>query len=221
MDDQWEEEHFAQYRNAFPEEYRSDRKALEEHVRDLVERDVKASYLKSLQGHLWQTGYEKGELKAPLFSDVGPFMNTIAKDGKRCMIYSSGSVAAQKLLFGHTSATPSDLQPLIHDWFDTVNAGAKTDVAAYRKILSVHPDVKAAKWIFFSDNLGEVDAAQKAGMQSLPLVRPGNPPLPENDPLGSCAIREFTSAEADKGMGAFAALKKTRELDGTIEKRED
>ena len=192
LDEQWDSPSFAQYREAFPEEYRDNRDALQEHVHDLVSRDVKAPYLKALQGHLWEQGYQSGELKAPLFPDVAPFMRKTNAAGKKIMIYSSGSVPAQKLLFGHTNAEPSDMRPLISDWFDTVNAGSKTNVASYKIILSKYPDVSPARWLFLSDNLLEVDAALTAGMRSLPVVRPGNAPLPDDHPLSTVALSEFS-----------------------------
>jgi len=46
----WDDPDFAQYRDAFPAEYRSSPEALETHVRDLTKRDVKIAYLKNLQG---------------------------------------------------------------------------------------------------------------------------------------------------------------------------
>ena len=200
MNDQWDSAELAQYRSAFPEEYRDSKDAFESHVRDLVARDVKAPYLKALQGHLWQRGYETGELKAPLFPDVAPFFNETIAEGKKIMIYSSGSVPAQKLLFGHTNAQPSDMRPLISDWFDTVNAGPKTDVSSYQAILSKHPDVNPARWLFFSDNLNEVGAALGSGMRSLPVTRPGNPPLPQDHPLSVHASR--TSRVSLRRLGA-------------------
>jgi enolase-phosphatase E1 len=193
LDEQWDEPAFAEYRNAFPEKYRDSREALEAHVRDLVARDVKISYLKGLQGYLWQQGYESGEIKTPLFPDVPPFLRASHAAGKKIMIYSSGSVPAQKLLFGHTDAQPADLQPLISDWFDTVNAGPKMDVASYQAILSKYPDVSPARWLFLSDNPNEVDAALGAGMRSLPVVRPGNAPFPPDYPLSTAALSTFSS----------------------------
>lgn len=218
MDNQWDTPAFAQYRDAFPEEYRHDRPAFEAHVRDLVARDVKVAYLKSLQGHLWQHGYDSGEIKAPLFPDVAPFVAAAHAAGKKIIIYSSGSVPAQKLLFGHTDAEPADMRPLISDWFDTVNAGSKTDVASYAAILSNYPDISPARWLFLSDNLKEVGAALGSGMWSLPVVRPGNPPLPPDHPLSSLAIPDFTPESADKGMAAIAsgpAVKRKRQDDGS------
>ncbi|EGX91683.1 2,3-diketo-5-methylthio-1-phosphopentane phosphatase [Cordyceps militaris CM01] len=193
LDEQWDSSAFAPYREAFPEEYRNDRVALEAHVRDLVERDVKAPYLKSLQGHLWRHGYETGVLQAPLFDDVPSFIKLAHSLGKQIMIYSSGSVPAQKLFFGHTTADPPNMIPLITAWFDTVNAGPKTEAASYTRILSTVPATKPSRWLFLSDNIKEVDAARAAGLQSYPVVRPGNAPLPVDHPLTSSALSSFVS----------------------------
>ncbi|KYK61897.1 enolase-phosphatase [Drechmeria coniospora] len=205
LDSQWQLPSFAPYRDAFPEEFRADRAAFESHVRDLVARDVKAPYLKALQGYLWQAGYESGKLKAPIFPDVAPVISAAHAGGKKILIYSSGSVAAQKLFFAHTTAQPANLTPMIDGWFDTVNAGPKTDPASYAAILSSHPNVPPARWLFLSDNLGEVGAAIAAGMRSLPVSRPGNPPLPESNPLSMIAISSFGPEAAHQVRLSLAA----------------
>lgn len=191
MDSEWNEPSFAVYREAFPDDCQNDRTAFETHFRDLVERDVKAPYLKALQGYLWKHGYNVGTLKAPLFPDVPPFIKAAHDAGKKIMIYSSGSVPAQKLFFGHTDAEPSDMSPFISGWFDTVNAGPKTEATSYKTILS-SADSDPARWLFLSDNLGEVEAAKKAGMRSIPVTRPGNAPLPADHPLTCTAIASFS-----------------------------
>ncbi|KAF9871607.1 2, 3-diketo-5-methylthio-1-phosphopentane phosphatase [Colletotrichum karsti] len=178
LDNQWDSPDFSSYRNAFPEDCVSDRSAFEAHFRDLVNRDVKVSYLKALQGYLWNEGYESGDIKAPLFPDVAERLLTWKNAGLRLVVYSSGSVPAQKLFFAHTDAQPSDLTHLISGWFDTVNAGLKTEPSSYTNILSNFQDAKACEWLFLSDNPLEVSAAIAAGMQSIPVVRPGNAPLP-------------------------------------------
>ncbi|EOO02860.1 putative enolase-phosphatase e1 protein [Phaeoacremonium minimum UCRPA7] len=187
----WDSPQFAQYRDAFPAEYRSSQAAFEEHVKDLVSRDVKASYLKSLQGYLWEKGYKSGELKAPLFEDVPPKFASWRKDRLRVMIYSSGSVPAQKLLFRHTNAKPSDLTPQITDFFDTVNAGPKTEAASYEKIAGKYKRYAPNEWLFLSDNVKEVEAAIAAGMQSYVVERPGNPDLPKDIQKRHKVIRNF------------------------------
>ena len=142
-----------------------------------MSRDVKAPYLKSLQGHLWQNGYRTGPLKAPLFPDVAPKFADWKKNSVQIVIYSSGSVPAQKLLFGHTNGDPADLIPEITDFFDTVNAGPKTEPSSYEKIAAQHPQHPAGEWLFLSDNVKEVEAAKQAGMQSFIVERPGNADL--------------------------------------------
>ncbi|KAK4106608.1 2,3-diketo-5-methylthio-1-phosphopentane phosphatase [Parathielavia hyrcaniae] len=184
---EWSNPAFAPYRDAFPPEHAASPEALAAHVQDLMRRDVKIAYLKSLQGYLWEAGYASGALRAPLFPDVAPRVLswTQAAAGKiekkiRVMIYSSGSVAAQKLLFRHTNTSGRpDLTGLISDYFDTVNAGPKTEAASYAKIAARHPDVPVAEWLFLSDLAREVDAAKEAGMQGLLLERPGNAELSE------------------------------------------
>lgn len=174
---QWDSPEFKKYRDAFPAEYSSDSDAFQTHVIDLVSRDVKASYLKSLQGYLWEEGYKSGDLKAPLFPDVPLNVSKWHDKGVKIMIYSSGSVPAQKLLFKHTNAEPSSLTFLISDWFDTVNAGLKTETSSYEIIASKHPEFPASQWLFLSDNVNEVDAALKVGMQSVVVQRSGNAEL--------------------------------------------
>ncbi|KAF5590238.1 enolase-phosphatase e1 [Fusarium pseudocircinatum] len=196
LDQEWDSPEFAKYRDAFPEEYRNSRSDFEAHVRDLVKRDVKIAYLKSLQGYLWLQGYKSGNIVAPLFPDVEPFFNEATQAGKKIIIYSSGSVPAQKLLFSHTNSAKSDMTPLIADYFDTTNAGPKTEVDSYAKIISEHPEHKDVnRWLFLSDNINEVKAAVGAGMRSLPVVRPGNAPLPPDEPLSKLAITEFKHSE--------------------------
>ncbi|RBA09938.1 enolase-phosphatase E1 [Fusarium proliferatum] len=196
LDREWDSPEFAKYRDAFPEEYRNSRSDFEAHVRDLVKRDVKIAYLKSLQGYLWLQGYKSGNIVAPLFPDVEPFFNEATQAGKKTIIYSSGSVPAQKLLFSHTNSRKSDMTPLIADYFDTTNAGPKTEVDSYAKIISEHPEHKDAdRWLFLSDNINEVKAAVGAGMRSVPVVRPGNAPLPPDEPLSKLAITEFKHSE--------------------------
>ncbi|RYO85143.1 hypothetical protein DL766_007346 [Monosporascus sp. MC13-8B] len=178
LESQWNNSEFAQYREAFPAEYSSTKESLEAHFRELVTKDVKASYVKNLQGYLWQRGYDSGELRAPLFADVAPKLRSWHDKGLKIMIYSSGSVAAQRLFFSCTDAEPSDLTPLISDWFDTVNAGLKTETSSYETITGKHPEFPVREWFFLSDNVREVDAAIAVGLQSYIVHRPGNAELP-------------------------------------------
>jgi enolase-phosphatase E1 len=178
---QWNSPSFATYRNSFPQEHRTSPEALSAHFNDLVSRDVKISYLKDLQGYLWVKGYESGEIRCPLFPDVCPSFLQWQKAGIPIVIYSSGSVAAQKLLFQYTNSEPdADLRPLISGYFDTVNAGMKKDATSYQKIAARRKE-EIGKWLFLSDRVEEVEAAKAAGMQSLVVVRDGNASLTEEE----------------------------------------
>ncbi|ERS97149.1 2,3-diketo-5-methylthio-1-phosphopentane phosphatase [Sporothrix schenckii ATCC 58251] len=202
----WDSPSFAPYRDAFPAEYRASPDALTAHVQDLVARDVKASYLKGLQGLLWKDGYESGAIKAPLFADVLPALTAWHAAGVTLMIYSSGSVPAQKLLFQHTgvvggatdaSTHGKDITPLLSDYFDTVNAGPKTAAASYSAILAAHAKEfpNASNWLFLSDNVLEVAAAKEAGLQSYVVQRPGNAPLAASVADEHKVITTFTGLE--------------------------
>ncbi len=160
-----------------------------------MNRDVKASYLKSLQGYLWKRGYQSGQLRAPLFPDVAPKFQSWKKDRVRIMIYSSGSVPAQKLLFKHTNGEPADLIPLITDFFDTVNAGPKMEASSYEKIASKYKRYPTEEWLFLSDNVKEVEAAKKAGMQSYVVHRPGNAALSSEARKEHKVIETFDEVE--------------------------
>ncbi|KAI0180284.1 enolase-phosphatase E1 [Hypoxylon sp. FL1284] len=198
LESQWDSPDFAKYRDAFPPEYSASKDAFAAHVRDLVERDVKIAYLKDLQGYLWEEGYVSGDLKTPLFPDVTAKLSEWRQRGLRIMIYSSGSVAAQKLLFRYTDAAPtSDLTPQISGWFDTVNAGLKTDPSSYKTISSTYPEFSPSEWLFLSDNVKEVDAAIEARMRSIVVQRPGNAPLPPEVPQRLQVIETFESLDDD------------------------
>ncbi|KAL2134230.1 hypothetical protein VTI74DRAFT_735 [Chaetomium olivicolor] len=191
LQNEWSSPTLAPYIAAFPAEHATSPETLLAHVRDLMSRDVKIAYLKALQGYLWESGYASGALKAPLFPDVAPRIKSWASSGVRVMIYSSGSVAAQKLLFKHTDAEPSDLMPMITDYFDTVNAGPKQERVSYERIAGRYPDVPVGEWLFLSDNVREVEAAREAGMESYVVERPGNAALNEEERGIHRVVRSF------------------------------
>lgn len=78
------------------------------------------------------------------------------------------------------------------DYFDTVNAGVKTDKESYMKIAKAHVELGSAEhWLFLSDNVKEVRAAKAAGMQSFVVVREGNAELSEEDRREHVVIDSF------------------------------
>ena len=138
----------------------------------LMDCDRKSTALKSLQGKIWKAGFESGELKGTLFADVPEAFRRWSQQG-RVAIYSSGSVAAQKLLFRYS--TYGDLTSLITDYFDT-RTGPKSEKESYSEIAR-QMDIPPAEVIFFSDVVRELDAAREAGCQTRLVVRPGNAPV--------------------------------------------
>ena len=82
-------------------------------------------------------------------------------------MYSSGSVEAQKLIFGHTEH--GDLTPLFSGYFDT-RVGGKKEAASYRKIL-LDTGLSGPEMLFLSDVGEELDAARQAGLKTCQLLR--------------------------------------------------
>jgi len=187
----WEDEDFKPYRDAFPSQHRASPDALECHARDLMSKDQKVPYLKSLQGYLWLGGYSSGSLRCPLFKDVAPAMQSWHRQSIPIIIYSSGSVPAQKLLFQYTDATEVDLRPLITDYFDTINAGPKQESSSYEKIMAAYSAWPKDKWVFLSDNVKEVAAAKNVGMQAVLLDRPGNAVLSPKERSANHVVSSF------------------------------
>lgn len=136
----------------------------------LMDRDRKSTALKSLQGKIWKTGYEVGELRGrgEVYPDVRPALMRWTKLGRDIAIFSSGSVQSQKDLFVNTTA--GDLSGYIAGYFDTTT-GPKRAASSYSKIASLlgraPPEV-----LFISDVPAELDPARHAGMQTLLCVRP-------------------------------------------------
>ncbi|PNS19985.1 Enolase-phosphatase E1 [Sphaceloma murrayae] len=187
LQQRWSDSDFKQYRDAFPPEALTSPAAFEAHVKDLTARDVKAPYLKALQGYLWESGYESKAYATPLFRDVVPKLRAWYDQGLSLAIFSSGSVFAQKLLFGHvkkdseaSSNDSDDLKGLISHWYDTVNAGPKTEATSY-KTITTGVGVKPEAVLFLSDNVKEVAAAKEAGMHAVVIDRPGNATLSDDD----------------------------------------
>jgi enolase-phosphatase E1 len=141
----------------------------------LMDRDRKSTGLKSLQGRIWQEGYDRGELKSQVFPDVPAALRDWKSKKLDVRIFSSGSVLAQKLLFANTEV--GGLTEFLCGYFDT-NIGPKTDQESYRQIANEYR-LPASEVLFISDMIAELDAAQRAGMETLLCVRPGNLPQPE------------------------------------------
>jgi len=149
---------------------------IEPYVYWLIEQDRKSTTLKSLQGKIWQQGYDDGSLRSLVFADVRPAMQRWRSKNLNVSIFSSGSVLAQKLLFAHTDA--GDLTKFISNYFDT-GVGKKTHAESYQRIAAAL-SLAANQILFISDVLDELDAAAEAGMETSLCIRPGNPIQPSS-----------------------------------------
>jgi len=151
----------------------------------LMDRDSKATPLKSIQGRIWEAGYNSGDLRSQVFEDVPRAFGRLHKQRRKIFIYSSGSALAQKLLFSATQF--GDLTSYISDYFDT-NIGAKKESESYARI-SKAIAVPAPSILFVSDVNDELDAARPAGLETRLCIRPGNHPQPTTS--NHKAIRSF------------------------------
>ncbi|MFM7732065.1 MAG: acireductone synthase [Cyanobium sp.] len=133
----------------------------------LIGQDRKLTPLKDLQGRVWQAGYRSGELQGPLYEDVAPALRRWRADGLGLAVYSSGSVAAQQLIYGHSTA--GDLCPLFSHWFDT-RIGSKLEPESYACIVR-QLETEAGRVLFISDSVQELQAANQAGLATLLCAR--------------------------------------------------
>ncbi|MDH4228589.1 MAG: acireductone synthase [Nitrospirota bacterium] len=138
------------------------------------DEDKKITPLKALQGLIWEAGYAEGAFCGHIYPDAEGRLREWAAGGVKLYVYSSGSVHAQKLLFGHTKY--GDLTPLFSGFFDT-RIGAKADRGSYATIAR-EAGLEPPEILFLSDIGAELDAARAAGMQTCQLLRPGNTPAP-------------------------------------------
>jgi enolase-phosphatase E1 len=120
---------------------------------------------------IWEAGYQSGDYQGHIYPDAAEALRQWHGQGLQLYVYSSGSVHAQKLLFGHTDH--GDLTPLFSGYFDT-RVGAKQETASYRNIAE-SLGLPAHEILFLSDIEAELDAAKSAGMATCWLVREGAP----------------------------------------------
>jgi enolase-phosphatase E1 len=139
------------------------------YVHWLMDRDSKATALKSLQGRIWAEGYRSGQLRGEVYPDVPAAFARWRRRGLEICIYSSGSIAAQKFLFGHSVA--GDLTPNLRAYFDTTT-GPKQGVDSYRQIASALGTPPGAI-LFLSDSVAELEAARAAGVATGLCLREG------------------------------------------------
>jgi enolase-phosphatase E1 len=145
----------------------TDLRALIGQLQRWSDEDRKVTPLKSLQGMIWEDGYRSGELRAQLYDDAVRALRRWKAAGLPVYIYSSGSVAAQKLYFTYSEA--GDLTGLLAGYFDTTT-GPKQAPGSYRTIAEAC-GLAARDLVFFSDIAAELQAAQTSGLLAVQIRR--------------------------------------------------
>ena len=162
-----------------------------------IDQDRKHTALKALQGMLWQTGYGRADFRAHIYPDAAAALPAWQAAGHPIAVYSSGSVPAQKLFFGHSEA--GDLTPLVSGWFDT-EMGGKREADSYRRIVAAL-GVPAGDVVFLSDVVEELDAARDAGLGTVLLDRREDYPQPRRGEAthGHRRVESFADIEPEAG----------------------
>ncbi len=131
--------------------------------------DRKATPLKALQGMIWDGGYRSGALTAHLYEDAVEALRRWQRSALPVYVYSSGSIAAQKLYFSHTAA--GDLSAAIAGYFDTTT-GPKQQRESYTTIAKAI-GFAPQSLVFLSDIGAELVAAAASGFHSVQVRREG------------------------------------------------
>jgi len=139
-----------------------------------IDEDRKHTALKALQGMIWANGYGNADFTAHIYPDAAPALRAWHGAGLPLYVYSSGSVAAQRLFFGHSDA--GDLTGLFSGWFDT-EVGGKREAASYRRIAE-SIGLPPGGILFLSDVVEELDAARQAGLDTMLVDRREDYPQP-------------------------------------------
>ncbi|HEX3452938.1 MAG TPA: acireductone synthase [Solirubrobacteraceae bacterium] len=142
------------------------------HLHAWIAEDRKATPLKTLQGLIWAEGYARTGLRGHVYPDAAAGLRRWHDAGLKLYVYSSGSVEAQRVLFGNSDQ--GDLTPLFSGYFDTTT-GPKRDPRSY-ELIALAIDLPPGDVLFLSDVDAELDAARASGMQTIRLLRPADTP---------------------------------------------
>jgi enolase-phosphatase E1 len=139
-------------------------------LRQWIDEDKKVEPLKTLQGLIWAQGYASGQLTGHVYDDAAAELLRWQQAGLNLHVYSSGSVRAQQLIYGHSNH--GDLTPLFNGYFDT-RIGHKRESRSY-EIIRDALGGNASQLLFLSDVTEELDAAADAGLETAWLCRDGS-----------------------------------------------
>jgi len=165
-----------------------------------IDQDRKHTALKALQGMIWEDGYRNADFTAPVYPDAVEALRRWHDAGLSLVVYSSGSVAAQRLLFGNSDA--GDLVPLFDGFFDTA-VGHKREADSYRGIARSMARMPG-DFVFLSDVVEELDAAREAGMRTVLVDRREDYPQPRTGEAahGHTRVERFTEIDVNDRAGA-------------------
>ncbi|CAK9807794.1 Enolase-phosphatase E1 [Anthophora plagiata] len=164
-----------------------ERESLVKNILWQMDCDRKTGALKQLQGHMWREAYNSGTVKAHVYEDVPKALQSWTNDDRKVYVYSSGSVEAQKLLFGHS--VHGDLLKHFSGYFDT-EVGAKEESSSYKNILS-KIGAEPSNVIFLTDVVKEAAAAKEAGLSTAIVLREGNAALTDEERVAFTTIKSF------------------------------
>jgi len=152
----------------------TDKAALVQGLQSWIDHDRKHTALKALQGMIWENGYRHNDYRAHVYPDVLPVLQQWQAAGLKQYVYSSGSIAAQKLFFAHSQA--GDMTSFFSGYFDT-ETGNKREAVSYARIIE-SIDIPASNTLFLSDVVAELDAARASGLQTMLVDRLHDYPQP-------------------------------------------
>jgi enolase-phosphatase E1 len=160
-----------------------------------IDEDRKHTALKALQGMVWADGYRNADFTAHIYPDAADALSAWHDAGLPLHVYSSGSVPAQRLFFGHSDA--GDLTPLFSGWFDT-EIGGKREPDSYRRIAEAI-GTPPSDILFLSDVVEELDAARDAGLATALVDRIEDYPQPRRGDAthGHRRVETFTALDVD------------------------
>lgn len=146
-----------------------------------IDADRKHTALKALQGLVWEKAFDEGLFHAHVYPDASAALTRWHAEALPLFVYSSGSVQAQKLYFGHTEW--GDLRPCFSGYFDTTT-GPKREAESYRRIAAAI-GLPPGQILFLSDIGAELDAAHEAGWRTVQVLREGATPAPAHASVAS------------------------------------
>lgn len=136
-------------------------------LQDWIKCDHKIKPLKDLQGIIWEEGYKNGDYSSHVYPDAYEMLSLWHSKNIPIYIYSSGSIYAQKLFFGHSEY--GNLLALFSGFFDT-NIGNKKEPQSYINIAN-NLNLNPHEIIFLSDVEDEVNSALSIGMKTVWIIR--------------------------------------------------